>query len=175
MDGPVQTVTLPQWTHADLPPGEQAALIAAKMRMQYGGALPGGPAPRIAMYTGDVFQVFDNGDGRWGVALVTAAGPDGVIGTRFLPKHGVEHDSWPELSTQNIRVECGVVTLEGRVGGHDADLAALKTTVKRLENELAQARGEIKGLRCGLPPALATYHAEKTENPNPFVREGLEL
>lgn len=162
-------VTMPQWTHADLPPGQQAALICAKMRMQYGGVLPPDP-PDIALYTGDVYVPVDFGDGRWAAKQIVCAGPDRTLGEVFCAPHGSEHISLPELSTQNIRVECGVVKAEGRLDGHDDEIKELRKTVQRLELELAAVRGR-------LPVAGITRRTAelRTEDDATIRARGLEL
>jgi len=201
---PRYQIYMPQWTHADMSPGEQAARIAAKSRMTYAhnaagearriaseagrseaevkaagdSAFAACPVPRseggallIEMYTGDHYEAVDVGDGRWGAKLVKAAGPAGFqvvwngktvltpeVGTVFTAPHGSEHEPLPEISTQNIRVECGVVKVEGRVDGHDEELRDLWKTVKSLEAEVARLRGEVKGLggKTGIPVRAMT-------------------
>lgn len=212
----VYNVTMPQWTHADFSPHEQASLIAAKMRLQYAGharaaALeaakdagldaaatakavanarptiqPG--QPQIAMYTGDVYEVVDNGDERWAARLVVAASPPGLpvvwngvrtttpeVGTVFVAHHGAEHEPLPEISTQNIRVECGVVKAEGRLDGHDEELKALRAEVKALRADCANLRGEVKGLRFGTTMLHAGPNAAEIVGEDPSVTRGRML
>ena len=142
---PVFQYHIPAWVWPDgkcpetLTVDEEAARVAAKLRIVYGGQLP--PAGLVIdHYRGVEFQIVESTDGRWGVRNLNS----GIVS---FPPFGIEGPTLPEVSKQNIREFCGIIEVEGRVGGHDAELLSLREQVRALAAEVEALKEARQGDR----------------------------